>query len=605
MKKGWIIVLLCICCLFPFSVKADSNINYKQISLDLKITKDSVVYVTETGEVGGQGEAVVVRKLPFYFVAKTGDHRLASIRQVEGSALSFRYSNFGDAMYLQAKVNDKNPTYTLSYLYDFSSIEGIGDTLYIPLLQEEDYANIESLSFDIEFEDLEELEHFQWLFDQEVIADNLIDYHVSGNHITGTISSFEEHPQVSFMVDVPDDYFYQDHNNYHTNAFIFFLFTGCMLIIAFILYLMAKRKVKRPPYVKTPPGDLTPAEIGLIFKGEAGDKEITSYIVSFATRGLLKIEEIQTNDHTKAFQLIKLKEIDSEDDVEVYVFQQLFSKSNRVVIDTLKGKFYSKLAYAKKQLNIRSLEDRVYDKKSYFLLYLIYGLTLFAFLSLELCFCFSVIGILSDSIICVLFTLFAILCLLFTVKHPVQYLKQIAYVIVLIPLFAMILYSFTSLRYNWFYLVCTIMMVEMLFLGKEIQKRFQEHSYIVRKIEGFRRYLKEAKAKSSEQFYEYLPYAYVLGVSKNWIRHNQNNDIVLPTWIDHEIELSSFAKLFEYYMEIINTVLSLIPEDKAPIYQHRKPVRKNQRKKNFEEETKIADAASKKQKEKREQEKGK
>ena len=65
MKKGWNIVLLCICCLFPFSVKADSNINYKQISLDLKITKDSVVYVTETGEVGGQGEAVVVRKLPF------------------------------------------------------------------------------------------------------------------------------------------------------------------------------------------------------------------------------------------------------------------------------------------------------------------------------------------------------------------------------------------------------------------------------------------------------------------------------------------------------------------------------------------------------------
>lgn len=604
MKKGWFIVL-CICLLFPLSVKANSNINYKQITMQIRITQDSKAYVTETGEVGGQGENVVVRRLPFYFVTQSGDKRLAEISDVEGSALSFRYSNFGDAMYLQAKTNDKKQTYTLSYVYDFSSIEGIGDTLFIPLLLKEDYANIDSLSFDIEFDNLETIDNFQWLFEKEIIADNMIDYHVSENHIIGNISTFPTHSDLSFMVELPDDYFYNNHNNYHTNAFLFFLFTGFMLIIVFIVYLMAKRKVKRPPYVKTPPGDLTPPEIGLMYKGEAGDKEITSYIVSFATKGFLKIEEITKKDHSKVFQLRKLKNIESKDEVELYVFKQLFSKSDRVIVDSLKGKFYVKLAYAKKQLNNRSLEDRIYDKKSYFLLYLIYGLTLFAFLSLELCFCFSVIGILSDSIICVLFTFFAIICLLFTIKHSVPHLKQIAYTIVFIPLTIMVLYSFTDLRYNWFYVVCIIMMLIMLFLGKEIQKRFQEHSYIVRKIEGFRRYLKDCQAKSSEQFYEYLAYAYVLGVSKQWIRHNQDNQIILPTWINHEIELSSFAKLFEYYMEVIHTVFSIIPENKIPKYQHHKLSHKNKNRKNFEEETKIADAASKKQKEKREQEKGK
>ena len=497
MKKGWVIVLF-ICLLFPLSVKANSNINYKQITMQIRITQDSKAYVTETGEVGGQGESVVVRRLPFYFVTQSGDKRLAEISDVEGSALSFRYSNFGDAMYLQAKTNDKKQTYTLSYVYDFSSIEGIGDTLFIPLLLKENYANIDSLSFDIEFDNLETIDNFQWLFEQEIIADNMIDYHVSENHIIGNISTFPTHSDLSFMVELPDDYFYNNHNNYHTNAFLFFLFTGFMLIIVFIVYLMAKRKVKRPPYVKTPPGDLTPPEIGLMYKGEAGDKEITSYIVSFATKGFLKIEEITKKDHSKVFQLRKLKNIESKDEVELYVFKQLFSKSDRVIVDSLKGKFYVKLAYAKKQLNNRSLEDRIYDKKSYFLLYLIYGLTLFAFLSLELCFCFSVIGILSDSIICVLFTFFAIICLLFTIKHSVPHLKQIAYTIVFIPLTIMVLYSFTDLRYNWFYVVCIIMMLIMLFLGKEIQKRFQEHSYIVRKIEGFRRYLKDCQAKSSE-----------------------------------------------------------------------------------------------------------
>ena len=58
-------------------------------------------------------------------------------------------------------------------------------------------------------------------------------------------------------------------------------------------------------------------------------------------------------------------------------------------------------------------------------------------------------------------------------------------------------------------------------------------------------------------------------------------------------------------MEVINTVLSMIPENKAPKYHYRKPSNKIQKRKTFEEETKIADAASKKQKEKRDHEKGK
>ncbi len=134
----------------------------------------------------------------------------------------------------------------------------------------------------------------------------------------------------------------------------------------------------------------------------------------------------------------------------------------------------------------------------------------------------------------------------------------------------------------------------MLALGKEIQKQFKGHSYIVRRIEGFRRFLKEEKAKSQEQFYQYLPYAYVLGVSKNWFRHNQNNQFSSPSWMN-EVSFATFSKLFEYYMETIGMVFSAPDEEIRP-QKERKVVsiKKGRKNKNFEEETKIADATNKK-----------
>ena len=591
MKKRWVVFLLLMICLIPMKGYAKYDLDYQEIHKEVYVTRDSEVIVTETGQVSTDSKVTVVRALPFYFDTVFQNKRLAEIRDVQGSATSFRYSNLGSTMYLKAVVNQNHPSYRISYIYDFSSIEGIGNQLYLPLLKKEEYHSVKQFTFKITFESLSTFEQFQWLLDQKIVDYDQIDFHVSNGTIEGTYQGELKQQDLTLMQQLPSDYFYQNHNHYHNNAILFFLFTGCMLIIVFILYFMAKRKVKTPPIVKTPPAKLSPAEIGYIYKGEVSDKDIFSYLVLFATKNLIKIEE---DDKTKSLKLIKQKELESADEIENTIFQQLFSTSTSVSVNSFKGKYYKKLNKLREKLSKRTLEDQVYDKKSYSLLYLIYGLTLFAFLSLELCFCFSVIGILSDSMICVLFTFFVILCLLFTINHQVPYLKQLSYGIIFIFLFMMSAYSFTDFRYNWFYIVCIIMMLMMLALGKEIQKQFKGHSYIVRRIEGFRRFLKEEKAKSQEQFYQYLPYAYVLGVSKNWFRHNQNNQFSSPSWMN-EVSFATFSKLFEYYMETIGMVFSA-PDEEIHPQRERKVVsiKKGRKNKNFEEETKIADAANKK-----------
>lgn len=597
MKKWLIICFVCFIYFIPINVNAKTKNNFDEIHTKIKITKDSKIYVTETGQVNGIGNHTIVRKLPFYFVNQMNEKRLAKISQIEGSAMSFRYSNFGDSMYLRAKVNDNKNSYTISYVYDFSSVGGVENTLYIPLIKSSDYENIDSYTFDIELENTESLEQFQWLMDDEIISDSQLNYSVIGNHITGKLLIPLHSTTITSMIKVPENYFYQTHNNYHTNAILFFIATGLVLIAAFILYLLAKRQVKKPPIVKFPPANLSPAEIGYIYKGVVGDKEVLSYLINYAIKGNMKIAEYSQKNNKITSWFVKQESLNSKDEIESYIYHQLFVNRDKVEIQALKGKFYKKLEYAKKQLSYRTLEDKIYDKKSYLLLYLIYGLTLFMFLSLQLCFCFSVLGSLFDSIICVLLSFFAILCLLFTVKHEVPYLKKVAYSIVLVPLFIMVIYSFICLRYNWFYVCCIGMMLIMLFLGKEIQKRFKEHSYIVRKIDGFRRYLKEKSAKSEEQFYDYLPYAYVLGVSKQWIRHNEK--VNLPSWLDVNLKSTSFIQCFEYYMETINSILFSLPQEHLPKLRYKKKTVKNKNIKNFAEETKKADESFKKQKEKK------
>ena len=459
------------------------------------------------------------------------------------------------------------------------------------------------MDFDIEFEDLDTFESFQWVLNGQSVADDLLTYQVDNNHITGSFNGLLAESDFSIITEVPYDYFINDHNNYNTVGITFFLFTFAIFIITFGLYLGAKRKIKRAPIFREPPAGLSPSEIGLLYKGEAGDKDVISYIVSFAVRGLLKIETLPSeNGKKETFRLVKLKELNSDDEIENYIFYQIFDNRDKEIIDEFKGRFYQKLAYAKKQLNIRTLEDKVYEKKSCTLLYLIYGFDFLVFLALQLCFFQNILGSTFDAVVCTLFAFFATLSLLFTINHDLPLLKKISYIIIFVPILIMVAYSFMNLRYNWFYVVCIFLIFIMLFLGKEIQKRFQNHSYIVRKVEGFRRYLKKYTPKYQEIFYAYLPYAYALGVSKEWIKNSRELDVPEPIWLDGYKTWSSneFSKIFEYRMETIGKILASMPVTKKHSILKRKPRKKAEekvsKKKNFVEETKVVDEVLQKEK---------
>ena len=215
MKKRWVVFLLLMICLIPMKGYAKSDLDYQEIHKEVYVTRDSEVIVTEKGQVSTDSKVTVVRVLPFYFDTVFQNKRLAEIRDVQGSATSFRYSNLGSTMYLKAVVNQNHPSYRISYIYDFSSIEGIGNQLYLPLLKKEEYHSVKQFTFKITFESLSTFEQYQWLLDQKIVDYDHIDFHVSNGTIEGTYQGELKQQDLTLMQQLPSDYFYQNHNHYH------------------------------------------------------------------------------------------------------------------------------------------------------------------------------------------------------------------------------------------------------------------------------------------------------------------------------------------------------------------------------------------------------
>ena len=144
------------------------------------------------------------------------------------------------------------------------------------------------------------------------------------------------------------------------------LFTAAIaIVIPIIVFLICffqwlkkgkDEKIKKTIIAQYNPGNLLPAEIGVLIKQNADIKDILGTVVDLAVRGYLKIigEE-------KGFSIFKYKEYvfkklrhETADDnlrpFEKKVMRSLFEKSDVVSTKDLKNKFYKKIPGIKKEI---------------------------------------------------------------------------------------------------------------------------------------------------------------------------------------------------------------------------------------------------------------
>lgn len=309
-----------------------------------------------------------------------------------------------------------------------------------------------------------------------------VDYYVSSNTIYAHVSSrYQLNGSLTIDIELPEGYFVGGTSVYGNKSLIVCIICIITSIAMFILWFKNGKDLDSgvPTVEFYAPDNLDPAEIGYLYKNDTGRRLAVSLIVSLASKGYIKIIDSENKeDH------VIMKNPDKEGVIrpamsenEVIVYNGLFKNSDATQLST-NYDFYKVFDEIAKNVH-QKFDDEVNDLTAYK-----------SMVVSSVCF-----------LICVV-------------------LLGIAYC------------NFEDLNpsFNILYLVAALANGGTFILTLLMKRKNSTGERIKAKISGFRNYIEVAEKsqidmfvlKNPNYFYDILPYAYVLGVSKKWINKFEN-----------------------------------------------------------------------------------
>lgn len=343
------------------------------------------------------------------------------------------------------------------------------------------------------------------------------------------------------------------------SVYIFYLGSILALIVAFMFFYKKKDKNKLTPAVEIyPPKDLNTAEVAYIYAKSVSSSEITSLIFYWASQGYLKIKMFKDDK----FKLIKTNDFHDinngndyeknyETNYEKKLFDEIFNLGNgkEVLSDSLKGNLYEYINIAIGNLKRKFKGDKkILDKKSYFSMILItliniIPITIFFMISKEIdIFEFEIFGVIMIGLgIVQCFILTLVLYSSNSDNYSVGNFRAVIPLVIIIGgLYALII-SAELLTIDVPYFLKAIVIISTFlisFMASMVPKRTEYGKEKFNEILGFRNFINVAEKErlealiesEPEYFYNTLPYAQVLGLTKIW--KDKFKDITLepPTY---------------------------------------------------------------------------
>lgn len=126
-----------------------------------------------------------------------------------------------------------------------------------------------------------------------------VNYYVSGNTIYANLSSnYRLNGALTIDVELPDGYFINESNNYGTISLLLCIICILFAIISFVLWNKNGKDLDKVPETVEfyPPEKLDAAEIGYLYKEDTGRKLSIALIIELASKGFIKIIESEDKE---------------------------------------------------------------------------------------------------------------------------------------------------------------------------------------------------------------------------------------------------------------------------------------------------------------------
>jgi len=551
-------VLLCAVFISIFALSsvafAEEAYYFERFDVEIKINSDYTFEVTENLTVEFNDERHgIYRNLPNYWGEDRIKYKNIKVEGAPVKVLKEEYQTslrIGDAdVYINGtqhyKISytihlpkDSNPTMDSIYM----NVIGFDHSVYtmnssikitMPIRTVPDYLNVFS----------------GYYYDEA--ASNKVEFIYSSRKTLyiDTVKPLEPYEGITIKIDLEEGYFKDVKNPFFIDDFMRSYLPMLFVLTGLILWVIFGRDKKIIPPVEINPPDLSPVEAGFIIDGEVDGDDVAAMLIYWASIGFLKIEESKKKN---SYRFYKLKDIEDRPKYEKTLFNALFKETDTteyITSSTVKSRMASKghsfktkvsnkyKKGAKKLITAKSLS---FSNFVMFLAYLCFGLIGF-FIALRE-------GVITAMFLTA-FTLIPFTFLQIWLKNILTYrrkrrggktaIRVIIYslVVFIVWLIVIGIASETSLSFEH----ASIMFLGSIFLIIVSYFTQQMSEYGHEKYErvlGFRHFMLTAEkdwlerlAKDDpEFFYDRLPYALVLGVSKVWIGKFANAVTSPPSW---------------------------------------------------------------------------
>lgn len=407
---------------------------------------------------------------------------------------------------------------------------------------------------------------FRVLTDEE--DHTVLNYSVNGRTITGNLEGTLA-PYSGFLMQLtlPDGYF--EHVKEFTWEMVFAIIFSAFTVFTFVMFLRyGDFKRLKSQLIFYPPEEITLAQAGYI-SGTPSVERVNALLISWASKGFINIED---NDK-KGFCLVKKKELQTTDEHERFVFDQIFHISNRVEAKHMGMKFYKTLdKIDEKQTKLYNMKN-LYNDDIVGIQMLVFNIGGVLIIAMMIRFMFAVLngivmpaalGIAGAAILTVPYINF---------WNTIEKAKQLS---ASNRKFNLLLYGLLSLIVFPVYIIFSyyiefplagiasaISMICTIPMAVFIKEYTPNGRLTLEKMIGFKRFLETSSESQLQQliatdpsyFYDTLAFAYVFGISKQWAKKFKNIEFQIPEWYRGNIE--SIFNVTQFCESLTTTMFSI------------------------------------------------
>ncbi|MBE5965114.1 MAG: DUF2207 domain-containing protein [Lachnospira sp.] len=533
--------------------------------VNIEVSEDRVLYITETiNTFFFEPRHGIIRNIPLRATIRRADntksYMRAKIKDINVNN-AFSLSNQNGNKVIQIGLPDTTiigpESYTITYTYDMGNdpLKDL-DELYFNIIGTEWDTVISNATFTIKMPKDFDADKLGFSTGTEgSIGHSNLEYEVNGRTITGyTTADLNSFEGISIRLELPEDYFTETVDYF---GLIQRAVPLAAILIGFVLWAIWGRDTKYvAPISFYPPNGYNSAELGMIYRGKAGNKEVISLLVYLANQGYWDIEEIEKQglfSSHKTFKItFKKKNYTGNNFVERDFFHGLYklasydddTQQKYVTEDNLTNKFYITANKIIKDLNSKTNRATLFEKKKI----LPYTLLI---LSMMATYVFGFIipayhyhGELTLVLFTNLFTIIAIIVFLNLFKPKEGNIVTNLFAIVWslgfggIPFCITIIPAVIGMGKLDIALTSVAALIILIIIYKFMPKRTPKGVQLLGEIEGFKTFLKTAEKARLEAlvmedpnyFYNILPYTYVLDVSDKWIEQFEGIVYDAPEW---------------------------------------------------------------------------